>query len=184
MKAFFLLLLLRFILTGGFTCAIGTECGALFADGGGGAGGAGLDRRGDDAERRGVAGGSAHGSRGGGQRKVLLAGVGRESVVETLRLAEFAAREQYDAVLVRTPNFYGPQMTDAAMLNYYRTIADQSALPVVIYSIPKFTHYDISVAVVAELANHRNIIGIKDSSGKLNRFRDWLRLPVGWRNGR
>src|SRR6476646_7898729 len=64
------------------------------------------------------------------KEKVLLAGVGRESVLETLRLSEFAAREQYDAVLVRTPNFYGPQMTEAAMLNYYRTIADRSALPV------------------------------------------------------
>jgi 4-hydroxy-2-oxoglutarate aldolase len=104
------------------------------------------------------------------KEKVLLAGVGRESVAETLRLAEFAAHERYDVVLVRTPNFYGPQMTDAAMLNYYRTIADQSALPVVIYSIPKFTHYDISVALVAELANHRNIIGIKDSSGNVEQI--------------
>ncbi len=105
------------------------------------------------------------------KEKVLLAGVGRESVAETLRLAEFAAGEGYDAVVVRTPNFYGPQMTDAAMLNYFRAIADRSALPVVIYSIPKFTHYDIPVGVVAELANHRNIIGIKDSSGNVEQIR-------------
>lgn len=105
------------------------------------------------------------------KEKVLLAGVGRESVTETLRLAEFAAGEGYDAVVVRTPNFYAPQMTDAAMLNYFRTIADRSALPVVIYSIPKFTRYDIPVAVVAELANHRNIIGIKDSSGNVEQIR-------------
>jgi 4-hydroxy-2-oxoglutarate aldolase len=106
------------------------------------------------------------------KEKVLLAGVGRESVRETLRLADFASREQYDAVLVRTPNFYAPLMSEAVMLNYYRTIADASELPVVIYSIPKFTHYDISVAVVAELASHRNIIGIKDSSGKVERIRE------------
>ncbi|HVJ07556.1 MAG TPA: dihydrodipicolinate synthase family protein [Acidisarcina sp.] len=103
--------------------------------------------------------------------KVLLAGVGRESVAETLRLAEFAAKEQYDAVLVRTPNFYEPLMPEAAMLNYYRLIADRSPLPVVIYSIPKFTHYDIPVSLVAELANHPNIIGIKDSSGSVERVR-------------
>jgi len=113
------------------------------------------------------------------KEKVLLAGVGRESVAETLRLAEFAAREQYDAVLVRTPNFYAPQMTDAAMLNYYRTIADRSALPVVIYSIPKFTRYDISVEVVTELANHRNILGIKDSSGNVEQIRSLVEATRG-----
>ncbi len=102
--------------------------------------------------------------------KVLLAGVGRESIKETLSLAEYAAKEGYDAVLVRTPNFYEPQMTAEAMLNYYRTIADHSALPVLIYSIPKFTHYDIPVEIVAELAGHPNIIGIKDSSGSVERI--------------
>lgn len=102
--------------------------------------------------------------------KVLLAGVGRESVAETLRLAEYAAAEKYDAVLVRTPNFYEPQMSAAVMLNYYRVIADHSPLPVLIYSIPKFTHYDIPVALIAELAGHPNIIGIKDSSGSVERI--------------
>lgn len=102
--------------------------------------------------------------------KVLLAGIGRESLSETLRLAEFAADQRYDAVLVRTPHFYGPQMQPAAMLTYYRTLADNSPLPVILYSIPRFTHYDLPVAVVAELAQHPNIIGIKDSSGSVERI--------------
>ena len=102
--------------------------------------------------------------------KVLLAGVARESVSETLRLAEFAAAQHYDAVLVRTPNYYGPQMRSLEMLTYYRTIADHSALPVVLYSIPKFTHYEMPVDVIAELAQHPNIIGIKDSSGDVARL--------------
>jgi 4-hydroxy-2-oxoglutarate aldolase len=102
--------------------------------------------------------------------KVLIAGVGRESVVETLRLAEFAAEQDYDAVLVRTPNFYTPQVGDAAMLNYYRMIADASALPVILYTIPKFTKYDLPIEVIAELAYHPNIIGLKDSSGKVERI--------------
>lgn len=99
--------------------------------------------------------------------KVLLAGVARESLRETLRLAEFAADQQYDAVLVRTPNYYGPQMGSAEMLTYYRTLADHSPLPVVIYSIPRFTHYELPVELVAELAQHPNVIGIKDSSGSV-----------------
>jgi dihydrodipicolinate synthase/N-acetylneuraminate lyase len=102
--------------------------------------------------------------------KVLLAGVARESVLETLRLAEFAARQHYDAVLVRTPHYYGPQMTDLALLTYYRTIADQSALPVILYTIPRFTHLELPVAVVAELAQHPNIIAVKDSTGNMERI--------------
>lgn len=102
--------------------------------------------------------------------KVLLAGVARESVVETLRLAEFAAEQQYDAVLARTPGYYAPQTGSVEILTYYRALADRSPLPVVIYSIPKYTHYEIPVEVVAELAQHPNIIGIKDSSGSVERI--------------
>jgi dihydrodipicolinate synthase/N-acetylneuraminate lyase len=102
--------------------------------------------------------------------KVLIAGVGQESLVETLRLAEYAAEHGYDAVLVRTPHFYRPQMRAAEMSNFYRMVADRSALPVLLYSIPSFTLYDLPVEVVGELAHHPNIIGIKDSSGKVERI--------------
>ena len=102
--------------------------------------------------------------------KVLIAGVARESVVETLRLAEFAAAQSYDAVLVRTPSYYTPQMSDAAILNYYRMVADASPLPVILYNIPKFTKYELPVGVIAELAFHPNIIGLKDSSGKVEQI--------------
>ena len=102
-------------------------------------------------------------------QKVLLAGVGRESAVATLKLAEFAAGQQYDAVLVRTPSYYSPQMQVLEMLTYFRMVADRSPLPVVLYSIPKFTKYELSIELVAELSQHPNIIGIKDSSGSIER---------------
>jgi 4-hydroxy-2-oxoglutarate aldolase len=105
--------------------------------------------------------------------KVLIAGVARESVAETLRLAEFAAAEQYDAVLVRTPGYYTPRSaasSSAQMLTYFRTVADRSPLPVILYNIPKFTHNDLPVEVVAELALHPNIIGLKDSTGSVVRI--------------
>lgn len=108
--------------------------------------------------------------------KVLVAGVGRESVIETLHLAEHAAKLDYDAVLVRTPHFYRPQMRDREMLNYYRTVADGSPLPVVLYTIPTYTAYELPVPLAAELAMHPNIIGIKDSSGKLERIRETVEL--------
>lgn len=102
--------------------------------------------------------------------KVLIAGVGRESVLETLRLAEAAARLDYDAVLVRTPHFYHPQMGEREMITFYQAVADRSPLPVLLYNIPVYTSYELPVSVVGELANHPNIIGIKDSSGHLERI--------------
>jgi len=103
--------------------------------------------------------------------KVLIAGIGRESVHATLALAEFAAKRHYDAVLVRNPCYYRPQLTDAALLHYFRSVADRSPLPVMLYSIPKFTEFEIPLAVVAELAQHPNIIGLKESSGSVERIR-------------
>jgi dihydrodipicolinate synthase/N-acetylneuraminate lyase len=103
--------------------------------------------------------------------KVLVAGVGRESVRATVELAEAAAEAHFDAVLVRTPTYYPPAMSTAAVLNYFRSVADRSPLPVVLYHIPKFVPYNMPVEVAAELAQHPNIIGIKDSSGDVERIR-------------
>jgi dihydrodipicolinate synthase/N-acetylneuraminate lyase len=111
--------------------------------------------------------------------KVMIAGVGRESVVETLRLADYAAEQNYDAVLVRTPHFYRPQLREREMLNYYRMVADRSPLPVLLYSIPAYTAYDLPVAIVAELAHHPNIIGIKDSSGNVARIQQLVDATAG-----
>ena len=61
--------------------------------------------------------------------KVLIAGIGRESVHATLELAEFAATLHYDAVLVRPPSYYTDQISPAAILHYFRSIADRSPLP-------------------------------------------------------
>ena len=104
--------------------------------------------------------------------KVMIAGVGQESVRQTLAMAETAASLNYDAVLVRTPHFYRRQLhrEDGAqleMLTYYRTVADSSPLPVLLYNVPFFTVYDMPVEVIAELAHHSNIIGIKESSGNV-----------------
>ena len=108
--------------------------------------------------------------------KVLIAGVGRESAKSTLELAEAAAQYQYDAVLVRTPTYYSSQMTAAAVLTYFRSVADRSPLPVVLYNIPRCVPYNIPVEMVAELAQHPNIIAIKDSSGSLERIQKIVEL--------
>jgi dihydrodipicolinate synthase/N-acetylneuraminate lyase len=101
--------------------------------------------------------------------KVLIAGTGAESVLETLRLTEYAARLKYDVALVRTPHFYRPQMKPEALLAFYRTVADKSPLPVLLYTVPPFTGYDLPLDVIVALAEHPNIIGIKESSGNVEK---------------
>ncbi len=107
--------------------------------------------------------------------KVLLAGVGRESVIETLRLADYAAELEYDAILVRTPHYYRKQMRNREMLTYYQAVADRSPLPVLLYSVPSCTAYDLPIEVVAELAMHPNIVGMKDSSGNVERIAELVK---------
>ena len=103
--------------------------------------------------------------------KVLIAGTGIESAIETLRLTEYAAELGYDAALVRTPHFYRKQMQPANMLAFYRTVADRSPLPVLIYNFPQATGYDMPAELVIDLAEHSNIIGIKESSGDVEKVR-------------
>lgn len=103
--------------------------------------------------------------------KVLIAGTGCESVVETLRLTEYVAELGYDLALIRTPHFYRAQMQPATLLNFYRTVADRSPLPVLIYNVPPFTAYNMPAEVVIELSEHTNIFGIKESSGDVEKVR-------------
>jgi len=103
--------------------------------------------------------------------KVLIAGTGAESAVETLRLTEYAAELGYDAALVRTPHFYRPQLKPPNILAFYRTVADHSPIPVLVYSVPVFTGYDMPPELVIELADHPNIIGIKESGGDAEKIR-------------
>lgn len=103
--------------------------------------------------------------------KVLIAGTGIESAIETLRLTEYAAELGYDVAMVRTPHHYKKQMLPANMLAFYRSVADRSPLPVIVYNFPQGTGYDIPAEVVIELAEHPNLIGIKESCGDVEKVR-------------
>ena len=102
--------------------------------------------------------------------KVLIAGTGIESATETLRLTEYAAELGFDVAMVRTPHYYKGQMAQPAnMLAFYRFVCDRSPLPVIIYNFPQATGYDIPAEIVIELAEHPNLIGIKESSGSIEK---------------
>ena len=103
--------------------------------------------------------------------KVMVAGTGVESAHGTLRLTEYAAELGYDAALVRTPHYYKKQMLPANLLAFYRTVADRSPLPIIIYNFPQATGYDIPAELVIELAGHPNIVAIKESSGNLDKVK-------------
>jgi 4-hydroxy-2-oxoglutarate aldolase len=103
--------------------------------------------------------------------KVLIAGTGIESAIETLRLTEYAAELGYDVAMVRTPHYYKKQMAAANLLAFYHTVADRSPIPVIIYNFPQATGYDMPAEVIIELAEHPNLIGIKESSGDVEKVR-------------
>lgn len=104
--------------------------------------------------------------------KVMIAGTGAEATAETIRHTKRAAALGYHAALVRTPNYYKPAMTLEAEAAHFLRVADASPIPVLIYSVPVFTGYTVEAPLVAKLAAHPNIAGIKDSSGNLQRMKE------------
>jgi 4-hydroxy-2-oxoglutarate aldolase len=99
--------------------------------------------------------------------RLLIAGAGAESTRQTIALAEGMKQEGADAVIVVTPSYYGPRLDESAFLDHYLRVADVSKLPVILYNVPVYTNLDLPASVVHELANHENIIGIKESGGSV-----------------
>ena len=106
----------------------------------------------------------------------LIAGVGGESTRVVVARSREAERRGADAVLVVAPHYYLTAMTREALLGHFRRVADESPLPVVLYNIPKYAHLVLEPALVAELAKHPNVIGIKDSSGDLELLGKYIDL--------
>jgi 4-hydroxy-2-oxoglutarate aldolase len=110
----------------------------------------------------------------------LIAGTGVESVKETLALIHHAAALSYDAALVLTPHFYRSQMSrPESQVGFFRSVADSSPIPVLIYNFPQMTGIDLTIETVLELSGHANIIGIKESAPDLDRIGKLTKsLPV------
>jgi len=95
----------------------------------------------------------------------LLVGAGRESTAHTIQTCRAAADAGADAALVLTPCFYKPALTPAALERHYRAVADASPIPVLLYNMPAFTGISLTLETIVALAEHPNIVGLKDSSG-------------------
>jgi 4-hydroxy-2-oxoglutarate aldolase len=100
-----------------------------------------------------------------GEGKHLVVGTGAEATKTAVLLARDAAAAGADAALVVAPHYYGAQMSADALRTHYRRVADESPLPILLYNIPRYMHFALAAELVAELATHPNIVGIKDSSG-------------------
>ena len=99
---------------------------------------------------------------------LMVAGTGAESLRTTLRLTRMAAGRGCDAVLVQPPAFYRGAMTPEVVREHYEAVADASPVPVILYQVPtRFSTLDFPVGLIARLSHHENIVGIKDSRGKL-----------------
>jgi 4-hydroxy-2-oxoglutarate aldolase len=108
--------------------------------------------------------------------KLLIAGTGVESVRETVALTNRAAAIGYKAAMVRTPHYYKNLLnkTEAQVL-YFRAVADQAKIPIMIYNWPQATGLDITPEAVVQLSEHPNMIAIKESSGSLEKVMQMIR---------
>jgi 4-hydroxy-2-oxoglutarate aldolase len=108
--------------------------------------------------------------------KIVIAGTGQFSTQATIEMTKRAADAGCDAALIVTPFYYKNSMTGEALKKHYFTIADQSPIPVMIYNVPANTGLNVASSIVAEIAQHPNVVGIKDSAGDVNQLAETMRL--------
>jgi len=109
----------------------------------------------------------AESARLAGGRMKIIAGIHCASTAETVNLGKEAASGGVDAVLVLPPHYYKGQNSPDALERYFRTVADEVPVPVVLYNMPSNTGFNLEPGVVKKLSSHQNVIGIKDSSGDI-----------------
>ena len=96
--------------------------------------------------------------------RAFIAGAGQQSTVSTIKEIAKATAAGADAVLVITPNYYRSAISQDTLVSYYKAVADAAPVPVLLYSMPALTGIRIEPETIAQLTEHPNIIGVKDSS--------------------
>lgn len=119
--------------------------------------------------------------------RTLLVGAGRESTRATIAACVRAAANGADVVLLRAPSFFKNQMTHAALVAHFRAVADASPVPVMLYNVPGMAGFSLTVPMVAALAEHPNVIGMKETSSDLERLGQFAGISetgfdvlIGW----
>ena len=107
--------------------------------------------------------------------KLVIAGTGCESTRATIRVTKKAADVGADAALIISPHYFKANMTDAALEQYYKDVADASPIPILLYNMPANTGLNMTPSLVKRLCHHPNIKGIKDSSPNIVQISEILR---------
>ncbi len=108
--------------------------------------------------------------------KIIMAGTGAESTRATIQQTRRAGELGSDCALVITPHYFKGQMTPARLMDHYRKVADAAPIPVLVYNFPQSTGLNLPAEAVAQIAEHPNVVGIKDSSGNIAQLSELLRL--------
>lgn len=99
--------------------------------------------------------------------RMVVAGTGQETTRATIRVTKKAADAGATAALVISPSYFKANMKEPALERYYRDVADESPIPVLVYNMPGNTGVNLSSNLVVRLSQHPNIVGVKDSSGNI-----------------
>lgn len=109
------------------------------------------------------------------QSKPMIAGTGGEATRIVIERNQTAAEAGADYVLVVAPFYFKGGMTEAVLQTHFETVASESPIPVLLYNIPQATTLSLSPALIAKLAQHPNIAGLKDSSGNVGALTETMR---------
>jgi dihydrodipicolinate synthase/N-acetylneuraminate lyase len=107
-------------------------------------------------------------------RTLLYAGIGSNVLDESIEFAHFCSKNSVDVLVATLPSYYA--LTEKQMLQYFTILADNISLPLFIYNIPATTHMSIPLAIIDELSQHKNIVGLKDSERSEERMLESLKL--------
>ncbi|HEV3097485.1 MAG TPA: dihydrodipicolinate synthase family protein [Candidatus Dormibacteraeota bacterium] len=108
----------------------------------------------------------------------LIAGTGADSTSATIERTAAAAKEGAEAALVIAPSYFRRHLTAQSLRRHYHAVADASPIPILIYNMPAHMGYDLGVEWIVKIAGHRNLAGVKDSSGDIARL-STLRRELG-----
>jgi len=108
--------------------------------------------------------------------RLMIAGTGAESTRGTIATTQRAADAGADAALVVTPHYYKGKMTPDVLVEHYRAVADASPIPIMIYNLPGNTGVNVDAATVARIAEHANVVGIKDTGGNITQLAETVHL--------
>jgi 4-hydroxy-2-oxoglutarate aldolase len=109
-------------------------------------------------------------------QKRFLAGTGCETTRETISLTKQAASAGAEAALVVTPWYNKGAMKSRELVAHFTAVADAAPIPILLYNVPQFTGVTMGSDAVAKLAEHPNIIGMKDSAGAMEMFAEYIRV--------